>query len=716
MNWRLAPRTLADPYGHWMRKTGTIPTTGGWQPRVIYTPWGMLARAMTDNAGTTVQALEALFSGASSYRVNLHDLEHWAYCDLRKDQPHFGQGHNELIIFEKANNPSFELPRLLGHALEAATEEQVFGSDAGAVVYSDVPQSLSGNLTTCFAANSGLVASGSMPVLPADTCDKGGPLVVTAIIDHAIPFAHERFRLSADRSRIDAIWLQGTPTAQSNTSPAIGRALTGSSIADLLGQIGGAFRDENELYSSMSSVPMGRDRQAGDTPLQQSFCHGGMMLDLAAGREINDALASKHRILGVELPAQIVAQTNGFLHELFVKSAMNWIWFTARSMYANHPHEVILNYSFGDFCGRRDGLGMLDADFQLRLDRDELAGITVSAGNGFQSDCHAEITASEMAQGQDLTLCLQPGDKTPSFVQFWLDGSHESLPFELEIKPPSTSGIAPIVTSLEDDLELVDPKAGSAVARAYLQQDAPRYAVPDGRTATIRTRVTIAFCRTEAARGQAAAPAGRWGLSFKSRANCDLSAQEKVMLWVERGDSLPGFLPAGRQAYLAHANHQRWDESGRRNTALDGAWSPIKRRNTLSANANAADVLSVAAYRQAGRGQPALYTAAGGGAKSGGPTVAVAIERSDNRRSVLAAGTLSGATRMGNGTSAASAALSRHLAEAVLSGTVPVGSADIVKRLRSHVIDLAEPSKNPARSGAGVLPVLDGCVGIHKSV
>jgi hypothetical protein len=310
-----------------------------------------------------------------------------------------------------------------------------------------------------------------------------------------------------------------------------------------------------------------------------------------------------------------------------------------------------------------------------------------------------------MAQGQDLVLCLQPDDKTPSFVQFWLDGSYESLPFELEIQPPLTSGVKPIVTSLEEDLELLDPKTGSAVARAYLQQDVPRYAVPDGRTATIRTRVTIAFCRTEAASGQAAAPAGPWGLSFKSEANCDVSGSEIVMLWVERGDSLPGFLPTGRQAYLAHANHQRWDETGRRNTALDIDGSPIKRRRTLSANANAADVLSVAAYREAGRGQPALYSAAGVGAPAGGPTIAVAIERSDNRRSVLAAGTLSGATRMGNGTSAASAALSRHLSDAVLGGSVSAGSADIVARLRSYVIALAKPSENPSRSGAGIVPV-----------
>lgn len=704
MSWRLAQRSAADPYGDWLRQIGAAPVADGWHPRVIYTRWGLLRRSLADDPQATVLALEALFSGASAYRVNLHDLEHWAQCDLRSDDPNFGQGHNELIIFEKARAQTCDLPQLLGHAL-AAPPESVFASDAGATVSTGVPASLTGLLTRCFAKDAGLVAGQARPNDLKDPGANPAPLVITAIIDHAIPFAHERFRQSPTQSRLDGIWQQGAPRGQPQSAPAVGRALSSEAITELLGQIGTGLRDEAALYNSLPASGTAAQRLDGDAPLQQSFCHGGMMLDLAAGRGADDPHARNHRILAVELPAQIVAQTNGFLHEFYVKSALNWIWFTARALYSNHPHAVILNYSFGDFCGRRDGQGMLDADFQLRLDRGELAGITVSAGNGFQSDCHAEISAKDMAQGQDLTVCLQPDDKTPSFVQFWLNGAYDSLPFDLEITPPKTSGIAPIVTALEDDLELLETAGGSAVARVYLQQDRPQYALPSDMTAAARTRVTLAFCPTWTAGEGGLAPAGRWGLSFKTRPDCDLATQEMMMLWVERGDSLPGFLPKGRQAYLAHATHRRRAATGHWSTVLDQTDNPIKRRNTLSANANAADVLSVAAFRAAGAGQPAEYSAAGSGKRQSGPALTVAIERSDSRRSVIGAGTLSGAARMGNGTSAASAAMSRHLAEAMLSGAVAIGDADIVQRLKSYAVTLAEPGQNPARSGAGVLPV-----------
>lgn len=704
MSWRLTQRTGADPYADWLRAIGSSPAADGWCPRVIYTPWGLLGDALKRNAQATIKALEALFSGASSYRVNLHDLEHWAQSDYRKDETHFGQGHNELIIFEKAGNPCFDLPELLEHALAAPFAGVVSTSDAGAAVSVGVPACVRGNLTHSFAVGAGVVSKQVIPAAIAASGDRDTPLVITAIIDHAIPFAHNRFRQSQTQSRIDGIWLQGTPWAQSRVGPAIGRALSGADIAGLLRQIGSTFRDETALYSSVRSGQTVGQRQSGDAPLQQSYSHGGMMLDLAAGREASDPHGPRHRILAVQLPAQIVAQTNGFLHELFVKSAVNWIWFMARALYADHPHEVILNYSFGDFCGRRDGQGMLDADFQLRLDRAELAAITVSAGNGFQSDCHAEISAADIVQGQELTLCLQPDDKTPTFVQFWLDGDYDTLPFDLEITPPKTSGIASIVTALEDDVELVDQRTGAAVARVYYQHDTPVYALPTGAVAAPRTRVTLAFCPTAAQGTQAMAAAGRWTISFRARAHCDLPADEKIMLWVERGDSLPGFLPKGRQARLDHPAHVRIAASGRWNTDLDPAGTPIKRRGTLSANANAADVLSAGAARRGDAGRFAVYSAAGTGRAPSGPTVAVEVERSDSRRSVLGAGTLSGAARLGNGTSSASAAMSRHLADAMLSGAVPVGSPEIVQRLKAHLIAQARPTTNPARSGAGVLP------------
>ncbi len=679
--------------GDWLAQTQAAGATGGWRPRIIYTQPGVCG-------SQTVADLQSFFATQTNYKVADHDLAHWLYADQKTGSGGYDLGPNELIVFEKADCHSFDLPAVLQAHLGVGEDTAVTGSRLG--------ESASGIATVQSAPSVALQPrSLSGGIDPDADQPEDGPLVVTAIIDHAIPFAHARFRQGHARSRLDGVWLQGRGGASSKV--VIGCQISGAEIDGFLDRIGDDLDSDAAVYAEVAN-PTGALWKAGNRPLAQSYCHGGMMLDIAAGRDMQDPKSARHRILAVELPPQLVAQTNGFMHEIYVKSAMNWIWYAARQLYADSPHEVLLNYSFGDHSGRHDGQGLLDADFQLRLERREFAAVAVSAGNSFQADCHAELTGQEISEGQEMFLCLQPDDKTASFVQFWLDGDYPELPFDFEVVPPSTTGYTSPPSPLLQDGELQDMADPSgAIARVYVQRDLPVYALPSGMSGKARTRVTLAICPTASDYPTSRlAPAGRWRLVFTPKAGANLSEQERVMIWVERGDSLAGFPARGRQAYLDHVNHVRRLENGRWDEALSVDGDPIKRRNTMSSNACAAGVLVASAMRGPTSGAIAAYSSAGAGAgysgaEPSGPLVAVEIELSDARRSILAAGTGSGTVRLANGTSAATANLSRRLADAVLDGLVATGDSSAKPDLRSYALSLASRGAglDPARIGAG---------------
>ncbi|MGH1415046.1 MAG: hypothetical protein ACRBB0_16275 [Pelagimonas sp.] len=699
LTWTSRPTAQVDPMGDWLAQSDGRAGSDAWRPRIIYTETSVAAKVNATD-------MQAFFAAQSDYRVTQHDLNHWMHCNLQSGTTGFDNGPNELIVFEHvksdSDNDSFDLDQKMGAHLGVASPEHItvaaIGAAASGIATRAAPQATQAEQPVVIQSR-----------YHEETKSDEGPLVVTAMIDHAIPFANSRFRQSLTESRVDAVWLQGRGGAHPSGDVVIGRALFAADIDQLLTPSVAELGGDAAVYTQLAN-PAGGMWQAGDRPLAQSYCHGGMMLDIAAGRQLEDPKAARHRILAVELPPQLVAQTNGFMHEIYVKSAMNWVWDTASQLYADTPHEVLLNYSFGDHSGRHDGQGLLDADFQLRLDRSEFAAITVSAGNAFQADCHAELTGAEIAAGQELFLCLQPDDKTASFVQFWLEGDYDELPFVLSVTPPSTTGFTPPPAPLAGDGDLQDmDDPTEALARLYVQRDEPDYALPAGAVGRARTRVTLALRPTASDDPKArVAPAGRWTLAFGPKSDVALDAQERVMLWVERGDSLAGFPPRGRQAYLDHRNHQRRLGNGRLDEALSVTGDPIKRRNTISSNACARDVLVVSATRASGSGAFAAYSSAGAGTnpagdEPSGPVAGVAIELSDARRSMLASGTGSGTVRLANGTSAAAASLSRRLADAILDGEVAVGTNTITQDLRAHVLTLAnaDPRRDTARGGAG---------------
>lgn len=695
-----------DAYADWISETGTPVDAAIWRPFVLRVP------PVRNRAATFLNAIGTAITqdNAAEARFNAHDLFHWVFSALQDRTE-----ATELVVLERGDGGGEaleHLTELLNAGLEPPQEDGHFEVLLGHS--STLPAALSANDHTTEILRTAAVYLADLEAAEAQktassrnrtTQSKEPPLVVTAVIDHAIPFLHERFRSGPLRTRIAACWRQGAahpaPDAPFNgdPEPAMGHQVTSHWINSALQALrNGEITSEQDIYNAGSF--RGYDgtaaaRGRGGVPLALSSTHGGQMLDLAAGAAQGSELAEQNAILAVELPAALVAQTNGFLHEPYVKSALNWVWFqlTFNPGLQRPARSVVVNYSFGDFAGRRDGQAVLDADFQRRLARKEMDVLNVPAGNSYLSDCHARLDQEDIARGEVLELWVQPDTKTQGFVQIWLNEAYETLPFDLRITPPS--GPQSPAAEVGQSLDLL---SDDTVARVYVQTKEPRYPLPSGMTPMPRTCITLALRPTAChAPVTCTAPAGRWRLSFGQNLE-PMAADEVIEIYVERNDSVIGFPVMGRQAYLDHPNHRRLSpNAGPADQTLVTA-SPIKRTGTTGANTNGRDVFVAAAARSAcGAAHPAPYSSAGTQQRAlGMPTASFIAEDSQARRNTTAAGTLSSVSSYAGGTSAATALATRTAVETLLANPDQIGSSTA----RDHVKAAFEGGTYPAAPAA----------------
>lgn len=584
-------------------------------------------------------------------------------------------GHAELIIFVRRNGVDRVIGNLKG-LLEAALEASVFPSSFGALISEEYirnasPPFLPGRIREFLE----MLRKYDPKADDGDECSKDVPRVITGIIDHGIGFANERFRKADDSTRVQAIWIQqGLPetSAQNGTQADLGTIdiektfgelgviLNKQRIDELLERLrDNELLDEIELYREAGAIEPD-SRRRGDRPLLYRRTHGTQMLDIAAGYDLADAPGG-HPIFAVQLPAQLVARTNGFLHEPYVKSALNWIWWEVHYRYGRRGVErLVVNYSFGDYAGRHDAQDILDADFECRIRNHKLGMLTVPSGNGFLEQIHARFSAAEVndpTADPFLDLIVQPDGKESTFVQIWLDRAYEYIGLQLEVTPPGCPPSRLGIRKCGSNQTLV--KEGHALARIYYQNHTPQHPLCD-REPTNRTRIVLAIRPTADDEGGAVvAPAGPWKLRLSSHREAPIEGT--VNVWVERGDTVEGFPARGRQAYLEHPEHIDYLPSGRPNE-VDRYASPIKRFGTLGANSNAPSALVVGGWREKNETRVAYYSAGRSPGDGPQPTIATPSELSAARPNILASGTCSGTVRPTQGTSIASAHAARKLA------------------------------------------------------
>lgn len=266
--------------------------------------------------------------------------------------------------------------------------------------------------------------------------------VVVGVIDDGIPFALKSLRDDKGRPRMDYFWAQsavlaGWPTPQPTAVP-FGRELTGQDIADLIATHG---RNEDAIYTAAGMVD-----PAGDLGLNimRLATHGAHITDLAGGFDPFDAdrdIAPLVRVVGVQLPRGSLEDTSGFGKDVFLLSAIKYIFARADRIAADLGLEsvpVITNISLGITGGPHDGSHQLEAAI------DEIAGVRESrkpdkrsrtvvllpSGNSFEEETHACIDPEMWHEDTFvIPLNVQPEDRTSSFVEIWFP---EDLTFDSE--------------------------------------------------------------------------------------------------------------------------------------------------------------------------------------------------------------------------------------------------------------------------------------------
>ncbi|MEM7521958.1 MAG: hypothetical protein AAF307_13105, partial [Pseudomonadota bacterium] len=649
-------------------------------------------------------------------RVSVHDVLH-AYDTIRIASDEASEPKTcELIVFLEQGVDQTDFAALLKAALERYLEDDQIDikvARTGPTIQSTSPAAYD--------------VQGFFEKFSKDRVDQeaeakksarkrkktNAPQTITAVIDHAIGFANSRFCKSG-KTRFMGFWAQQVDPASLNGSAdeeaaaglqnatGIGLAKSRSEIQALLDMLGTTeLPDEASLYrkAGLSDRPV-QPAARGVDPLRLTVGHGTQVLDLAAGDDPyvdGDFPASSHAILAVQLPPELVSRTNGYLTELFVKSALNWIWMQAKLLIPCADNTVIVNLSFSSHCGRQDGQGLMEADLERRLERGEIALATLPAGNSYQSQSHVVFDERDLSQDwQEIEFAVQPDGKAPVFVQVYCDGvanDGDTLPIRVMLEGPNGTPSAGAATA-----EGYYEQTEDGQAQIYYQTDRPRYLLPLGETAAPRTMITIAINPTDLLFHpmvpQAAAP-GLWRLRIRGTATLSRNAQ--VDAWIERGESLSGFPRRGKQAYFVHENYRRFRADGRINETDEGD-TPLRRSGTLNGLASAPGPLAIASIRRSD-GYASYFSSARGlrGPINGQPRYGAFAQKSNARPNVLASGILSSGVTFASGTSFASAIVARF---AAIAAANPSGGA-IEAQLDAQLED--PPIKSAIRYGKGTL-------------
>ena len=563
--------------------------------------------------------------------------------------------------------------------------------------------------------------------------------VVIGVIDYGIAFAHERFRLNHDETRIEYFWVQDAPCEE-----AIGNY--GPGLADVPKhfehQVAGSAR-EPEGPIGVNPVPYGREFNKGEIDnllaaqadngivdedilyrrvagqlghhwlrsISRRVAHGTHVMDLACGYDLADEDRKKRPIVCVQLPEATTADTSGENLDAYALDGIRYILDRADAIarqrdWASLP--VVINFSFGNVAGPHDGTSDLEEAIDELIDAHPNLSVVIPSGNSHLGRLHAELAFERPGQSVDLHWRLPPDDRTPSFLEIWLplevwlpgidpdakasrrrhvvDPEKRASPINLRIAAPGDRAEGELEGATPGDgLRLLADNGDVLCEARYHFIGAP----------TNRGMFLIALQptrRVDPALGTPAnpvAPSGIWTIKLE---NVSLKPKGRVEAWIQRDDTPYGFPRRGRQSYFDHACYQRFDHGGRV-IEHDSEQEPciIKRAGSMNAIATGARTLVVGGYVRRTE-EPARYSAGGPVAHRWprrGPDAVAVSDESLVLRGVLAAGTRSGSVVTLDGTSVAAPQATRIKAD------------EVAEKGRARNPDKPEPIE-PAEPPAGI--------------
>jgi subtilisin family serine protease len=283
-----------------------------------------------------------------------------------------------------------------------------------------------------------------------------GQKVIVGIIDDGCALAHPDFlTVSGSKwgSRVLFLWDQSQPPLPKDKiwkddDVKYGRELTKAQIDKALAKYKASGPlDEDAVYKKLRY-------EVGEPG--ELATHGTRVMGIAAGNGNSmmgwRGVAPEADIIFVQLPPDVIREAPQLLSKHIVDGA-GYIF--DRALALGQP--AVVNISFGGYSGPHDGTSPWEAALDELLDLDERA-IVVSAGNGFEADCHATGTLKK-GEAKTLRWMLQPWDTTINDLEIWYNGDAE---LELTLKAPDgTIVFGPTLFCARQDLTYQGQVIGS---------------------------------------------------------------------------------------------------------------------------------------------------------------------------------------------------------------------------------------------------------------
>lgn len=495
-------------------------------------------------------------------------------------------------------------------------------------------------------------------------------IVITAVIDDGIAFAHRNFRDRNDKSRVESCWLQ---SARQDGSGRVlfGREFFRHEIDECLDAAKG---DEERVYAS---IPMSSADRAYGMTMRRFATHGTHVLDIAAGHRHGDIQPflpapegeglDRVRIIAVQLPPSAIADTAGFGKDAYFLSAFHYIFERADAVFdaygVKNPADqwLTVNFSYGATGGPHDGTGRIERAIQELIEQRRGLGkpthVIMPAGNTFSSALYGEIRPGMLKDTHEYTIPwrVQPNNRAASHLEMWFPANPVGA--VLEIVPPG--GAQPFSLTL-DSARTITLSEG---ARSYGQASLSEFSEN-------KWFAVLSLAPTEPGlETLPAAPAGLWRIRFRQPA--EKRFENPVYCRIQRCDNPFGFTTGARQSYFDDPRDKPFNDMGAL-AATDTDDAFVRRFGSLNGLA-IGDQIWIVGGVYADSHHPTGTSAAGPFEKRAGrphPYVNLSAPSDDSR--VLpgrrAAGTLTGSSTRLSGTSVASPLFARRVALAALAG------------------------------------------------
>jgi subtilisin family serine protease len=362
------------------------------------------------------------------------------------------------------------------------------------------------------------------------TVDGSG--IVVGIVDDGCAFAHLDFlKPGTTQSRVVYLWDQ-TPGAKPagkgwtlppgfnygaeiSNDPAGTMAIDAAIAARVLPN-GGV--DEDAVYSDL-----------GYKMDDQLASHGTHVMGIAAGNGQSaigfEGIAPKADIIFVQLPSTAIETGMSALTPK-IQDAVLYIFNRAATL----GKPAVVNISYGGYAGPHDGTSQIETAIDNWLAMTPGRAVVVSAGNGFEADCHAHDEVNPGANSKLLHWIVHPFDPTLNFMQIWYNGN---ATLKLWLTTPGGQKLGPV--QLGDHLDIALIGGGPVVGWIDHQTEAgngdkhidinlrPTYddpLFPPGSLPPSGAKV-------------APAPSGIWTVQLENSGN----HRANVHAWIERDDA-----------------------------------------------------------------------------------------------------------------------------------------------------------------------------------